>query len=404
MYVHGIRKLFSFKMYVVEHIRCDEDMAVVRLRLDRRFNICCPDCGAKMSTNKISWQDARDISLGIAQEVMLVYEAPQGKCYRCNSYVTVHPECVDPYAKATRRLMEYASLLCRFMPVQRVAQILPISSSTALRWDKQVLERTLPDPNFDGIKVLMVDEKSIWKNHSYVTVVINGETGELLHMAEGKKKKAFSSFFDKLTPEQKSSIEAVAMDRGGTYRAVVKQEIPDAEIVYDKFHIIKNYLSDVVDAVRRRAYRGAVGRIRNMIKGKRYTLFKNPEKLRDDEKMELQELLDAYEDISCVYVLKEELRALWRYKYGAWAKKHFQRWISWAREAENIPGLHRFADSLEKSKEEILNFFKHRITLGRLEGFNNLIARMVHRACGYDDMRYLFLKLRQDSLCLHPQS
>ena len=404
MYVHGIRRLFAFVGFVVESIKFAEDVAEVRVRRDQRYNLWCPNCGSKMSKNKSTWQTARDIPLGQAQGVMLVYKAVQGRCRACNSYHTFHPEGIDPQAKATRRMMLFTSRLCRFMPLRRVEELLPISASTAYRWDKKVLEEQLPEPDLDGLRILLVDEKSIWKNHGYVTVVLNGETGELLHMAEGKKKEAFTAFFDKLSKEQKESIEAVAMDRGGAYKGAVQDEIPHAQIVYDKFHIIKNYLSDVVDAVRRSLSRGAVGEMKELIKNQRYNLFRNPENRSEEQQEDLKAVLEAYEDLNCTNTLKEELRRLWDYKYGAWARKHLNKWIGWARQAEDIPQLSNFADSLEDSKEQILNFFNYRITLGPLEGFNNLISRIIHRACGHKDLRYLFLKLRQESLDVRLQT
>lgn len=398
MYVHGIKRLFPFEEYVVEQIKCAENLAEVRLRRDKRYKLTCPKCGATMTKNRTAYQTARDIPICQAKGVILIYEAVQGRCRECNSYSTIHPEGIDPHAKATWRMMLFTAHLCRFTPLKRVQEIIPVSKATANRWDKKVLKQELPDPDYDDLKILLVDEKSIWSHHGYITIVLNGENGELLHMAKGKKKAAFTSFFDKLSEKQKTSIQAVAMDRGGAYKAAAEQEIPHADIVYDKFHIIKNYLSDVVDAVRRSVKRGAIGKMKDLIKGQRHNLYRNPENRSDSQKEDLQAVLDAYEELSCVNTLKEELRRLWDYTYGAWARRHLNKWIGWAREAEEIAPLHRFADSLEKSKEYILNFFNYRITNGPLEGFNNVVSRIIHRACGYSDMDYLFLKLRQESL------
>jgi len=96
-------------------------------------------------------------------------------------------------------------------------------------------------------------------------------------------------------------------------------------------------------------------------------------------------------------VLKEAFHHLWTYTYRASAEKYLLKWISWAKETEIEPLL-KFAKSLLKSKDEVLNYFKHRITTGRLEGFNNTVSRIVHRACGVQNLDYLFLKLRQESL------
>jgi transposase len=127
-------------------------------------------------------------------------------------------------------------------------------------------------------------------------------------------------------------------------------------------------------------------------------LKRKPENRSEEQHKDLEVVLEAYEDLNCTNTLKEELRCLWDYKYGAWARKHLKNWIGRAREAEGIPQLSNFADSLEESKEQILNFFNYRITLGPLEGFNNPTIRIIHRACGHNNRRYLFLKLRQESL------
>jgi len=138
------------------------------------------------------------------------------------------------------------------MAVNKVIDFLPISTSTARRWDKYVLALTLGEPNLDNIRILLIDEKSIGRHHHYITVVMNGETGEILHLAEGKKKESLASFFDKLTPEQIATIEAVGIDRSGIYQSVVEERCPKAIIVYDKFHLVANY-NAVIDEVRRSA-------------------------------------------------------------------------------------------------------------------------------------------------------
>ena len=98
---------------------------------------------------------------------------------------------------------------------------------------------TLPAPKLDGIRAVLVDEKSIGKGHQYLTVVLNADTGEVLHLAEGKRKASLQGFFVKLTKKQKESIKAVGIDRAGAYKAVVEKGLPHAKIVYDKFHLLR---------------------------------------------------------------------------------------------------------------------------------------------------------------------
>jgi transposase len=99
--------------------------------------------------------------------------------------------------------------------------------------------------------------------------------------------------------------------------------------------------------------------------------------------------------------IKDAFRQLWTYTYRAWAEKYFEKWVGWALDS-GVEALQKFARSLTHAKDEILNYSKYRITTGLLESFNNTVSRIIHRACGVTDLKYLFLKLRQESLNFVP--
>ena len=398
MYVHGIRALFRFQGYVVSRISMSGDLVQVNLRRDKRFRLACPACAGRMGHSRSKLQSARDLPLGTALTVLLVYEAVQGRCSACGSYATLHPPGIDPHARATRRLQQLVSGLARHMALRRIPEILPVSQPTAFRWDKAILQEQLPEPNVDDLRVLLIDEKAVRRHHGYVTLVINAANGELLHMAEGKKKESLESFFDKLSDEQKKGIVAVAIDRNGAYHEVVKEQLPDADIVLDKFHLIANY-NAVIDEVRRSEWRKARKQDKEVIKGQRYNLFRRPCNRTPEQTRSLMDLLHVNENLAKVYILKDALRKMWTYRYRRAAAKYFDRWIRWAL-VSGVAALRRFARSLNHAKEEVLNFCRHPITLGPMEAFNNVVARIIHRACGHNDLDYLFLKLRQESL--HP--
>jgi transposase len=277
-----------------------------------------------------------------------------------------------------------------------VLEVAGIDDATAYRWDKAVLERKLPAPNLDDLRILLIDEKAVRKHHGYVTLVMNGITGELLYLAEGKKKQSLQGFFDKLSKAQKASIVAVGMDRAGAYHEVVKDQLPDAKIVFDKFHLIANYHA-VIDEVRRAEWRKAKGEHKDVIKGQRYNLFRNAQSRTEEQTQSLMNLLHMNRNLAVCYILKDAFRKLWDYKYPKAAAKYFSKWIGYTM-VSGVDALREFGRKLTKYKEEILNFCKHPITTGPLEGFNNTVSRIIHRACGIRSLDYLFLKLRQESL------
>jgi len=118
----------------------------------------------------------------------------------------------------------------------------------SLLYDKEVLQKDLPPPDLDDLRTLLIDEKAVRRGHNYVTIVLNGDTGELLYMAEGKKREVIDQFFAQLTVEQKNRVEAVGIDRSGAYQSSVEEHLPEAAIVYDRFHLMLN-LNQAVDEV-----------------------------------------------------------------------------------------------------------------------------------------------------------
>ena len=379
----------------MENLNTDGERAQVNVVWDDRCRPRCTTCGQAMRLNRKTPQSALDLPLGCASVVMVLYEAVQGFCTRCGHYETVRPLEIVEHHRATRRLMRQVSLLCRWLPTLQVCQVLPITPATAWRYDRFILQTELPEPNLEGLEALLIDEKHLGRS-GFITLVLNARSGELLYLAEGRGKDALAGFFARLSPEQKAHILAVGLDRSGAYRRAVEHHLPHADIVLDKFHLVANY-NEVIDKVRRRTYHEAERGARSFIKGQRYNLFRNPQNLSSTGRKELKELLAANEELHMVYLLKDYLKQVWTYTYRRCAEKTLLGWIAIALDS-GVRELTRFAKGLEEAQEQILSFCKHRITSAKIEAFNNIVSRVIHKACGVSNLDYLFLKLRQESL------
>lgn len=112
-------------------------------------------------------------------------------------------------------------------------------------------------------------------------------------------------------------------------------------------------------------------------------------------------LLHINENLANAYILKDALRKLWDCRYTKAAAEHLANWVRWAT-VSGVEALRKFGRSLLLAKQGVLNHCKHRITTGRLEGFNDLVSRIIPRACDMQNLDYLSPKLRQESLDFVP--
>ena len=392
----NLKAIYRFEGYVVKEIRAEQNAVQVKLDFDKRSSLKCPQCASKLPRNKIGQACAMDLPLADIPCVYIIYPTIQGHCRQCRAYLTTRPAEIHPTRNATWRLMRTVSSWASAAPARSVAPMFEISAATVRRYDQDVLKEQLPPPALDNLRCLLIDEKYLGKSHGFVTIVLNGDTGELLHMARGKKQQSLEGFFEGLSDVQRASIEVVGIDRAGAYQAAVEKWLAHSAIVYDRFHLVSN-VNDAVDEVRRSEWNAAPKSEKKVIKSSRYLLLANPENLDETGLDRLQRLRDTNESISIAYQLSEQFRAIYYYKREGWAKRALNAWCDLA-DASGLKPFRRLAKGFRKQSSRITSYIKYKVTSGRIEGFNSQIAKIVQRACGIANLDYLFLRLRHQSI------
>ena len=295
----------------------------------------------------------------------------------------------------TFRLMGHIARLMQETSARLLSGILRLSQSSILRADKDIL--TLIDEArpicLDGRRALIIDEKYLGRDKKFVTCVIDGCSGEILWLKEGKGAASLDGFFRSLTPEQKEDIEVVSIDRGNVYHKSLRQHLPHVSISFDPFHIIKN-ANEAVDEVRRALCKSLEENEKKLIKGKRYLFLYWEENLDDDKREELDKLLQMNQPLQEAYLLKEKLRLVFQFPSFKKSATAFGEWIALA-EASTLKPFKRLAKTLSRNAQQVLNFFRFRLTSGRIEGMNSMISRVQFKTRGLPSVDYLRLKLRQ---------
>jgi transposase len=200
--------------------------AVIDVVPDQRFQPICHGCGKKVSSVH-SWaqRSVRDLNLaGI--RVWLRCDYRKLLCAHCGKVSIEELELFDPYLRVTRRLAAAIHQLCTVMTVSDVARHFQLDWKTVKDIDKQYLEAYYGQPDLNGLRILAVDEISIRKGHSYLTVVLNYQTGQVVYVGKDRKAKTLSRFFNQLSAKQRKGVQAVAMDMWDPYIKAVKKNCP----------------------------------------------------------------------------------------------------------------------------------------------------------------------------------
>ncbi len=306
----------------------------------------------------------------------------------------------------TTRLAEKIARLATVLPIGHVARWFGVHWSSVKQIDQRALYARLgpiTPESLAGVRLLLIDEFAIQRGHRYATVVVDAVSKRVLWVSRGRDRAALRPFFELLGPAGRARIEAVAVDMSGSYAEEVRAQCPQAELVYDLFHVVAKYAREVIDRVRvdetNRIARAAgpnqrgIRTARRVIKGTRWLLLKNREHISEAERIRLDELLDANRSLFIVYLLKDDLKRLW---YFRCRKAAFSLWNDWYDRAmaSGIPALIRFAESLTAYVPGILSHCQYPLNTGLVEGINNKIKVIKRMAYGFRDDAYFFLKIR----------
>ena len=298
------------------------------------------------------------------------------------------------YSRFTQRLYNQTEAFVRLLPVKHVAALVGLHWDTVKNIDKQRLAREVKEPDWSQVRRLVMDEFAIHKGHRYATVIINAENHQVLWVCLGNRRVDIRPFFEHLG-EHCKHIEAAAMDMNTAFDLEVKQHCPQAEVVYDLFHVVAKYGREVIDRVRvDRANELKDDKpARKLVKGSRWLLLKNRNNLNAQQTVSLEELLLANQPLSTVYILAEQLKSIWRAP-TIW--EAFLRWRSWVRQAEQskLAPLMLFAKRLKPYLRGILAAAKYRLHTSCIEGINNKIKVIKRMAYGFRDNEYFFLKIK----------
>lgn len=354
----------------------------------------CGGCGiGTREWRSVRERRIRDLAWG-PWRVWLVVEVHRVVCRRCGvqSERLEFLEGKHPY---TRRFAAAVARDCEDAAVRRVALKWGLSSQTVRRIDKRALLAWSLKRRRRALRQMGVDE-IFWGKGKCLTVVSDLDAGEPIWAAPERKKGTLDRFFVEYLPRRRRrSVRAVCVDMWEPFLLSLRQYLPQAAIVFDKFHVMK-HVNAAVDETRRQEFFRQRGPLRAAMRGKRWLLLTRWKNLTRSKRGLLTQALSLNRRLFKAYYLKEQLERLWTYTYEVAAGRFFAEWLLSLR-WQRMPAFKKLSQTLLNHIDGILSYCRHKVPFGVVEAINGNLRSLIRRGRGYRDHEYLILKAQKST-------
>lgn len=391
--------------------------------------VACPYCNSRVHVYDNASVRLREVPFNSLYHTIFKVHIHRYRCSKCGSSFTEEIPFKYKGTRITKNAAEFVkSLLLHRMSVKDISLITGIHWNTIsvihkefmvgeLKEREEMLRKSSYKPRY-----LAVDEFAIHKGHTYATCVMDLELGDIIWVGKGRAIKDFRKFFEAIPAEYLSNVKAVAMDMNASYNTLVEENLPHADIVYDRYHMQAQFGKEVLGAVRldeAKAHREQSMRIKesitpdmslerkkelkaiakaesvqyNKLKKSRWPLLSNWENLSQRNAAHLREILDSHSNLATCYAMKEEMCRLYECEDIEAVEQGWNNWFEAAKES-GIPALIHFANIKEKRIPGLINHARHPISTGKLEGFNNKIKVAKRIGYGYRNDDHFFTMIK----------
>lgn len=369
--------------WTVESVMLDEPRGRVEVSVvfDDSGRWTCPECGGAAKRHDVRRRLWRHLDT-CQYQTFVTADIPRVECQTHGvRQLTV------PWAEPGSRFTAlFEGLTLAWL---REASISAVARRMRLSWDQvdgilaRAVRRGLQRRRLRTIPRLGVDEVSAKRRHRYLTIVSDHDTGDVVHVATGRKASALSSFFAKLSPAQRRAVEVVTMDMWEAFIAATQRWIPDAtrKIAFDKFHVAK-HLGDAVDQVRRAENKELVAEGDRTLVGTKWLWQRRLEDLSEKAATTFETLRTSALKAARAWVHREVAMGLWWRRPRAQLEQVWQRWCRSAGRSRLAP-IAKVAAMVRSHLFGILNAIEHQATNARAEAINSRIQWVKRMAHGF---------------------
>jgi transposase len=363
-----------------------EEVIVASVRPARSRRNRCSRCGRRCAgydrgEGRRRW---RGLDLGTTR-VFLEADAPRVACPVHGVVVAAAPWARSASSRHTAAFEDQCAWMAANMALSTLAVLLRVTWRTVSDIvERVVAERAERVDLLAGLRRVGIDEISYRKGHRYLLAVVDHDTGRLVWAAPGRDQATLRKFFDALGQERCALLTHVSADGAQWIHEVVDERAPQATLCLDAFHVVA-WATKALDEVRRGMWndlrRAGQGQDAAELKGTRWALLKNPPDLTQNQKLSLAWIAVANKGLYRAYLLKEQLREVFRVK-GRRGRLLLAGWLAWALRSR-LPEFVKLAKTIARYLPLIHNTLDHGLSNARSEATNTHLRLLTRRAYGY---------------------
>jgi len=365
--------------------KVDLDTAGNRVEIALKFvgkAVKCPECGEKCGiadhAPERTWRHLDTMQF----ETILRARIPRARCKSCGVKTAKVP-WAGKHSRFTLMFEAFAIMVLEAASsIEKARGLLRLSWTSTHQIMARAVDRGLSRRDLEEVSEVGIDEKSFRRSQSYVSVLNDLGQGRVLEVVEGRTEKDACRLLESLGEKQRGNIAAVAMDMWPAFINAVGKLLPQADIVFDKFHV-SQHLNDAVDKVRREEHRTLVQGGDDTLTGSKYSWLKSLGTMSREQIFYVEGLRDSKLKTARAWAIKELFsEEYWSSHNEAFAELVYERWYSWAIRSRLEP-MKKVARMIKKHLWGLQAYFRHWITNAVSEGLNSRIQSIKAAARGF---------------------
>lgn len=365
-------------------LEMDQGQVILEVKHDGKGHVC-PECGkpAKLHDHAPArkWRHLDTCQM----QTLIQCRLPRVRCEE-HKVRTVSAPWAEPHGRFT---LFFEAICIRLLQATQkkaeVCRLMGLSFDEVDHIQKLAVRRGLSRRSEEEIQRVGLDEKSMKRGHHYLSVLTDTDRGIVLDVVEHRTEESAKTLLNTgLTEDQRQKILCVTLDMWQAYENAARECLPNADVVFDRFHV-SQHLNKAVDQTRREETKQMNRKDREeaqALKNSRYLFLWNMEGIPDHRFVDFIAARKVAEKTSSVWECKEAFRSFWTHANIPTGRNFLENWIEYAK-GKRIPALTKVADMLARKAEGVLNYLTHQTTNAGAESLNGKIQQLKCNARGF---------------------